>query len=343
MRLTLFQAVVLAALVLSLSTRAILADTPGTRDRTQPPAQSPIESPAPSAQAIEQWIDELGSDSYTVREAASDHLVDAGRAAIEAVTAATQKDDLEVTTRSVQILAAMLKSHDIKTADAAADALMKIASVRHAAPAAMAAAGGATDALGDYVQIRQARALSEIGRLGGEIQIGDPSTGSPTDIVISLGSNWHGTGADWKLLHYVPNLEHLTIHGLPITDRDLSNFNGLPQLVELDLFGTKVTPTASADFAKAHPGIRIDRRGAKLGISTINGSCQIEMVQDGSAAKRADLREGDVVVKFQGEAINDFTTLTNRIGACQAGDKVTIEVDRGGQTLDKQVTLGDWK
>ena len=56
-------------------------------------------------QTISLWVSQLGSDSYTVREGASDNLIEAGRSAIDATVAATQKDDLEVTTRAVQILA----------------------------------------------------------------------------------------------------------------------------------------------------------------------------------------------------------------------------------------------
>ena len=98
-------------------------------------------------------------------------MIQAGRAAIDATVAATQKDDLEVTTRAVQILGGMLKSDDIDTADAAAAALGKVAAVRNASTAAMAAAGIATDALAEYELARQERTLAEIRRLGGNVRM----------------------------------------------------------------------------------------------------------------------------------------------------------------------------
>lgn len=294
-------------------------------------------------QNISQWISQLGSDSYTVREGASDNLIEAGRAAIDATVAATQKDDLEVTTRAVQILGALLKSNDADTADAAAAALTKVASVRNASTAALAAAGIATDALADYEEVRQGRILAEIRRLGGNVVIGASMIGNPDGVQIVLESDWHGGAAGMKLLKHVPSLERLSVHGVAMTDGDLSLLENLPRLSSLELFGTKVTLAASQKFGQTHPGVRVDRRSnAKLGIMGENGSCKIAMVQPGSAAEQAGLLADDVILKFRDHPVNDFATLTAEIGACEAGDKVTIEISRGSETLKKEVTLGAW-
>jgi S1-C subfamily serine protease len=139
-------------------------------------------------------------------------------------------------------------------------------------------------------------------------------------------------------------MERLSVHGVPMTDDDLSLLEALPRLSSLELFGTKVSLAASQKFGQTHPGIRVDRRSnAKLGIMGENGSCKIAMVQPGSAAEQAGLLADDVILKFQGHPVNDFAGLTAEIGACEAGDKVTIEVSRAGDTLKKEVTLGAWK
>jgi hypothetical protein len=330
-----FGAVVLVFPAIAVVDAALAAEPAAT----QPTATQP----AATAQTIAQWINELGSDSYTVREGASDELVQAGRAAIDATVAATQKDDLEVTTRAVQILAAMLKSRDIETADAAAAALGKVAAVRNASTAAMAAAGIATDALADYDQVRQERTLAEIKRLGGSVATGIGMTGNPDGVQVMLESGWHGGSAGFKLLKHVPSLERLAVHSVAMTDADLSLLDGLPRLASLEIFGTKVSLAASQKFAQAHPGVRVDRRSnAKLGIMGENGSCKIALVQPGSAAEQAGLLPEDVILKFQGRAVNDFATLTAEIGSCEAGDKVTVEVSRDGETLKKVVMLGAW-
>ena len=55
-------------------------------------AEPQTANPQPATQQnISQWVSQLGSDSYTVREGASDNLIEAGRVAIDATVAATQK------------------------------------------------------------------------------------------------------------------------------------------------------------------------------------------------------------------------------------------------------------
>ena len=253
-------AVVVAAIAVA---PAAFAVEPAASPQHPPAAGRPALTP----QAIAGWINQLGSDSYTVREAASDELIQAGRPAIDSVAAATQKDDLEVTTRAVQILAAMLKSSDSDTADAAAAALAKVAAVRNASTAALAAAGSATDALGTYEQTRQERTLAEIRRLGGTVSMGNPFTGNPDGVTIILDADWRGGSAGLKLLKHVPSLEHLSVRGAPMTDGDLADLGGLAHLSVIELFGTKVSLAASQKFAQAHPGAHVDRRSnARLGI-----------------------------------------------------------------------------
>ena len=306
-------------------------------------AQPAATSQSATPQEVAAWIGQLGSDTYSVREAATEELIRAGSAAIDAAVAASQKDDLEVTTRAVQVLAALVKSHDVDTADAAAAALSKVVSVRNASTAAMAAAGAATDALGDYEQMRQARTLAEIRRLGGNVMVGNPLTGNPDGVQVILESDWHGGETGLKLLKHVPDLEHLGVHGVAMTDSDLTLLGGLSRLSSIELFGTKVTVAASQKFAQTHPSIKVDRRSnAKLGIMGENGSCKIALVQPGSAAEHAGLLPEDVIIKFRDRQVTDFAGLTAEIAACEAGDKVTLEISRGNDTLKKEVTLGAW-
>ena len=70
---------------------------------------------------------------------------------------------------------------------------------------------------------------------------------------------------------------------------------------------------------------------------------QITVVQAGSAADLGGLMPNDVIVKFQSQQIQDFQTLTTLIGACDPGDKVVIELQRGGRLLKKTIELGAWK
>jgi S1-C subfamily serine protease len=60
----------------------------------------------------------------------------------------------------------------------------------------------------------------------------------------------------------------------------------------------------------------------------------------GSPAERAGLKEGDVVVAVDGEAIDERHDLGALVMPHAPGDTVSLSVVRGGQTLELTVTLG---
>jgi regulator of sigma E protease len=64
---------------------------------------------------------------------------------------------------------------------------------------------------------------------------------------------------------------------------------------------------------------------------------RIEAVVPGSVAERADLKAGDLVVSINGRPIDSFIDL-QRIVSASPGTTLTVEVERAGQVLTKQVT-----
>jgi len=62
-------------------------------------------------------------------------------------------------------------------------------------------------------------------------------------------------------------------------------------------------------------------------------------VYAGSAAGRAGLHQGDVILTVDGQAVNDETALSYRIGTHRAGDSVAVEYQRGGQTHSVKVAV----
>jgi PDZ domain len=279
--------------------------------------------PENSNEHIRYWVVQLGSDDYGTREEASVQLVRAGRAAIGPVTEGALQDDLEVASRSIQVLGSLLAADNAATEDAAAEVL------------------------GDFDEIRQQHAIDEIKSLGGSV-LGSPKDG----LRVILGAEWHGTSTDLALLKRVADLDWFSVRGVALTDDDLKYLEGLQRLEIVELYGTKVTAAGAARLAQLYPGIRIDRRGnAMLGVAgetvPLAGQqgtcCRITVVQPGSAADRGGLLAEDIIVKFQDQAVPDFETLTTLIGARAAGEKVTIELRRGEATLKKEVELGAWK
>jgi len=98
-------------------------------------------------------------------------------------------------------------------------------------------------------------------------------------------------------------------------------------------------------WAKRRPTVdnRIDYGDAALGITTdINGSndgVQISEVLRGSAAARAGLRAGDVIVSIDGKATRSFAELRKIVGAGKVGERLAVRARRGTRYLTKVVVL----
>lgn len=69
------------------------------------------------------------------------------------------------------------------------------------------------------------------------------------------------------------------------------------------------------------------------------GCAQVQAVTDGGPASKAGVKAGDSIVAFNGKAVNNNYSLLGYVRASAMGDKVTLTVVRGGNTMDLEVTL----
>lgn len=72
---------------------------------------------------------------------------------------------------------------------------------------------------------------------------------------------------------------------------------------------------------------------------TSEGGAALATVADGSPARAAGLREGDVILKVDGEAIDNAWQLKRALARRHAGDELTLEVRRGTQPRAVKVKL----
>jgi len=81
-----------------------------------------------------------------------------------------------------------------------------------------------------------------------------------------------------------------------------------------------------------------------LGLATApaaSGSgAQVGSVTAGSPADKAGVREGDTVTKVDGKAISNPDGVADAIASRAPGDRIEVEVTRGGSTQTLEVTLG---
>jgi serine protease Do len=66
----------------------------------------------------------------------------------------------------------------------------------------------------------------------------------------------------------------------------------------------------------------------------------VAKVEPDSAASRAGIKAGDVILKYNGTAIGDSGQLSVRVNATAPGEKVTLEVMRDGKPMTLSATLG---
>jgi serine protease Do len=100
-------------------------------------------------------------------------------------------------------------------------------------------------------------------------------------------------------------------------------------------------------YVKGRPylGVSIDQRFDAAAAAQYNvpqGLLVYEVVPL-SAAYKAQIRAGDIITKFDGKSVKQFSDLENLKNAHKPGDQVKIEVYRDGKTVALTVTLGEEK
>lgn len=117
----------------------------------------------------------------------------------------------------------------------------------------------------------------------------------------------------------------------------------LPVRSSLSLMGTGMPEDVVEEMRAARPGLQIEhRQGGFLGVSCANdfNICQINSVISDSAAERAGLIPGDVIVGVEETEVTRFKELQDAINRHLPGDEITIRYSRGGVVKETAAKLG---
>ncbi|MFN9272109.1 MAG: PDZ domain-containing protein [Planctomycetia bacterium] len=314
----------LAAVALAGTVAAVAEETTAT-----PPPAAPADVPAKPAATpdeIREWIGQLGSEQFAQREAASRSLAAAGLPAIEPLGAAIRGEDFEVASRAMEVLRGFLEAEDEPLAAAAEKLAESIAEGPEGPVSSLAIA------ILDFHQLGMVEAAREkLESLGAIVTEGFVPSGSRGMIVV-LNSSWRGTADDLRLLTRLRGVVQVGLRGMRIDEKAIGILGRLRGVESLQFYGTGVTEDALAQLAAKLPDAEIDfRMGGKLGVGGQPniGPCQITQVQEGSAAAKAGLQIGDIVLKIDGDPVPNFESLTEKMGKRGPGEKVELEVERG--------------
>ncbi len=80
--------------------------------------------------------------------------------------------------------------------------------------------------------------------------------------------------------------------------------------------------------------------GVRLDLTYVGDGSLVDSVTRGGPADEAGMQDGDVIVAFDGQPIEGSDELVVQIRSHSPGDEVTLTVERDGERIDVQVTLG---
>ena len=161
-----------------------------------------------------------------------------------------------------------------------------------------------------YPNMIQTDAAINPGNSGGALVDADGKLIGINTLITSYSGNYSGVGFAIPV-NYAVNLAQQIIDGKTPTHAQL---------------GVSLS-TVNAQNAK------------RYGLSVDEGA-YVAAVSEGSGAAEAGLQEGDIVTKFDGKDVASASDLMLDVRSKNPGDKVTLDVNRNGETKQVEVTLG---
>jgi hypothetical protein len=259
---------------------------------------------------------DLKHQDFAVRESATRKLPSLGKSVIAPVTEIALQENLEAGLRAVSVLEKLYLSEDTAAFDQAEASLNRLLTESKHPAVAQKAAETLED---NHFTVTQRRAIAEVRRLGGQIQMqrdfpvlvnGEqlrPEGGWAQAAAI----NRHWKGGEEGLRHLVRLKSLQTIYlvsGHPLTEEDIRQ-------LEIDMPDTVLQTRGRAMLGV---GTRADLLG-----------CFISQVRPDSAAAEVGMQVGDVVVEISGQAVRQPEDLIRLIGEQTEDEPVEIIVLRG--------------
>ena len=190
----------------------------------------------PDPSQVTDWVRELDSDEFVMRNLATNRLIDAGEPSIDAITSKMPQSSLEFVTRGIYILRELAICGDVVTELAAHRALQQLAE-----SGVSGAAQRATASLGQIQIIREKRARSKLKALGAKLETQPLQFGGYHVDKLLIDRNWRGTDRDLLELRWLRNVFAVRLVGPQVTDQWLENLSQVSSIGALAVFDAKIT------------------------------------------------------------------------------------------------------
>ena len=323
-------------------------------DGPPPVAEATVPSVPADAGQIAAWVKQLGSDQFAQREAASRSLTKSGRAALEPLGDAILGDDLEVSSRGIEIVQKFLgynapasdaESDEAALAAAAEKLLETLADGPESPVSSLAVATLDFHAQGLTQAAREK--LESLGVIINEVFL--PTGRRGLQVVVRAG--WRGVTEDLLLLPRLRGVVIMGLHGIRLEPAALSALGRMRGVERFELYGTGASDASVAALVQKFPEATVDvRKGGKLGVGgpAAVGPCLITQVQEGSAAAKVGVQVGDIVLHINREPVPTFDALTEKVGQRGPGETIELEIERGvpgaeGKRIKYTIELGGWE
>ncbi len=281
---------------------------------------------------IEQDVRDLGSADFAVRDAATKRLKKIGRPAIEPLAELALGEDLEATDRALQILASFYDIDDEATLEKLDTALEQL--VDSPAPSAARRAAAAMAVHAKNRDRRAVKRLVELGAMVKPLGIGRINEDSGGQLDVWLDDQWKGGDTELRLFRRLAP-------------------GRLRVLYRVD--GCSASLDAARKLEQQIPNLSFQERGpACLGLGAgepKERGFQIQIASPEGSIAAAGMQNNDIIVKYDGQEVNNFEQLVEMIKKNKVGDTVKIEFLRTQDTdagralvqLSVDVRLKSWR
>ena len=295
-------------------------------------AAKPVPKPQLTEEQIATLVKDLDSASFSAREEATRRLSGGGTAVIPRLAKAAQTGDLETTLRAMRVLESLYTKGSLEEYEAAEAALETLKQSGE-----ISLSSRAETVLASMGEVREERAIAALRKLhaivksdAGQFGLNPAPLPAGQELITSviLNKKWKGAEEGLKYLESLRFLQTVyVVEGV------------LPEKTLGDL---------KTQMPRLHVALR---GGACLGVGGLSQGegCEISLVKPDSAADKAGLRSGDLILAFDGKrgaqprTALDFDRLVNLIKEHDAGDTVPVLIRRNGRQISVDVVLDEWK